>query len=67
MRQIKIFKSVETEVRTLEQEVNDWIKQSQVNVKQITGNIAPQTEKPDGSGFKFPPSDVLILVEYEAD
>jgi hypothetical protein len=67
MRQIKIFKSVETEVTTLSGEVNDWIRSNRINVVRVSGNIAPQSERPEASGTRFPPSDVLILVEYEID
>jgi len=67
MRQIKIFKSVETEITALSDEVNDWIRENQINVVRVSGNIAPQTERPDGGGFKYPPSDVMVLVEYEVN
>lgn len=67
MRQIKIFKSVETEVTPLSEEINDWIRQNKINVVRISGNIAPQSERPEGGRVTFPPSDVLVLVEYEVD
>jgi hypothetical protein len=67
MRQIKLFKSVETEISSLEKDVNAWVRQNRANVIRISGNIAPQTERPDGSGYKFPPSDVLVLIEYDVD
>lgn len=67
MRQIKIFKSIETEVTSLSDEVNAWIRENQANVVRVSGNIAPQSERSDGSGTRFPPSDVLILVEYEIE
>lgn len=67
MRQIKLFKSVETEISTLEKDVNDWIRESRANVVRISGNIAPQSEMADRSGYKFPPSDVLVLIEYDIE
>ena len=67
MRQIKLFKNVETEIRSLEKDVNDWIRESRANVVRISGNIAPQSEQADGSGYKLPPSDVLVLIEYDVD
>ena len=71
MHQIKIFTTVETEVRTLENEVNQWIKESGARVISITGNIAPQSERIGGSGggsddLRFFPSDVILIVLYEA-
>ena len=71
MHQIKIFTTVETEVRSLENEVNDWIKKSGAKVISITGNIAPQSERIGGSGggsddLRFFPSDVMLIVLYEA-
>lgn len=67
MRQIKLFKSVETEIESLTEDVNNWIQQNKVNVVRVSGNIAPQSARPEGSGFKFPPSDVLVMVEYETN
>ena len=71
MQQIKIFKGVESEISRLEASVNDWIRESEVRVVRITGNIAPQTEtKSSRSGLAqggFTPSDVMILVVYEVD
>ena len=70
MQQIKLFKGVEDQLTDLENEVNAWIRQSGARVLSITGNIAPQSEKPgDVAGGsargRFPPSDVIIIVTYE--
>lgn len=77
MRQIKIFKSVESEVENLEESVNTWLAESGAQVIQITGNIAPQSEPLDagaaggsfsaggGSPLRYPPSDILLIVLYE--
>jgi hypothetical protein len=72
MQQIKIFKGVETEVQTLEAEVNAWIQQSGARIISITGNIAPQSERIGGAEggadeIRFFPSDVLLVVLYETD
>ena len=71
MRQVKIFKSLESDAGKLEQEVNDWIRQSGADVVSVTGNIAPQTvaagTKTSGLGASsFPPSDLVLIVLYEA-
>lgn len=67
MRQIKLFKGVEAELASLESEVNSWIRQSQVNVVGIRGNIAPQSTGGPNSGQRFTPSDIVIIVEYETN
>ena len=73
MQQVKIFKKDEDETHLLEEEVNQWIRNSGAKIISITGNIAPQTEplarKKKGRGksaMEFPPSDVLLIVLYEA-
>jgi hypothetical protein len=69
MQQVKLFKSVENEVDSLEKEINDWLSRSGAKVLSVTGNIAPQSVKPDGGGGlgkgSFNPSDVLVVVLYE--
>ena len=67
MRQIKLFKGVEAELASLESEVNSWIRQSQVHIVGIRGNIAPQSTRGPNSGERFTPSDIVIIVEYETN
>lgn len=64
MRQVKVFKGVETELWNLEEEINKWVEDSGATIVQITGNIAPQTPSSNATGFSS--SDVLVLVLYEA-
>ncbi len=70
MQQIKIFKSIESDVSDLERDINAWLKESGARVVNVFGNIAPQTigdpAKAKGSR-SFSPSDVLIVVLYETD
>lgn len=73
MQRVKIFKSVESEITTLEEDVNQWIAESGAKVIQITGNIAPQSGAPSGSTttgigntLRYPPSDIVLIVLYEA-
>ena len=68
MQQIKMFKSIESNVSDLERDINVWLKESGARVVNVFGNIAPQTigdpEKTKGNrGFSA--SDVLIVVLYE--
>lgn len=70
MQQVKIFKSLESDVAALEAEVNAWIRQSGARIVSITGNIAPQSQTPGDTkgGYlqsRFPPSDVMLVVLYE--
>lgn len=68
MQQIRIFKSIESEVGDLEREINGWLQESNVKVLNMFGNIAPQTILSDtaaGSGRAFSPSDIFLVVLYE--
>lgn len=64
MQKIKIFKSIESELSSLEDEINDWMAANQVKITNVFGNIAPQTPSGPGVG-SFSSSDVLIVVVYE--
>ncbi len=70
MQQVKIFKAMESDVDSLENEVNAWIRESGAQVVSVTGNIAPQSEASGSSvsGLsqgRFAPSDVVLIVLYE--
>ncbi len=68
MQQIKIFKSIESDVTELERDINARLKESGARVVNVFGNIAPQTiTDPDkAKGTRgFSPSDVLIVLLYE--
>jgi hypothetical protein len=64
MQQVKLFKSVESELEELEKDMNDWMKQNNVKVISIQGNIAPQTITGSHVGT-FSSSDILMIVHYE--
>ena len=70
MQQIKIFKALESEITSLEKQVNGWLAESGARVLQITGNIAPQgcsTDPKVGSisANPFAASDIVVIVLYE--
>ncbi len=69
MHQIRLFKSVETEVREMEREINDWLKESKARVVHLSANIAPQTTEPLPTGMgksrAYAPSDLFVSVVYE--
>ena len=64
MQKIRIFKSIESELTTMENDVNDWISASGIKVISITGNISAQTPKGSHVGA-FSASDVLVIILYE--
>lgn len=65
MQQVKIFKSIENEIPTLEEEMNQWLSESGAQVISITGNIAPQSSNGGSLGGTFSGSDVILFVLYE--
>jgi hypothetical protein len=65
MQKIKLFKSIESELASLESEINEWIKTTGVKVISISGNIAPQSLSSGGTLGSFSASDVLLIVMYE--
>ncbi len=68
MQQVKIFKSVESEIEVLEEEINSWLAKSGVKLINLIGNIAPQTTtgaSPGGGLEAFSASDILVIVTYE--
>ena len=69
MQQIKIFKSIESDVADLERDINAWLKESGARVVNVFGNIAPQTPaylatKSEQTGRRFHPSDVFLAIVY---
>lgn len=70
MNQIKIFKGLENDLSTLEQDVNSWLAESDVRILNVFGNIAPQSMQPQAHGgglstTDFVPSDVMLVVVYD--
>jgi hypothetical protein len=72
MQQVKLFKGVESDLSTLENDINAWIADARVKVLEIEANIAPQTPGAaagggGGGGRAFAPSDVVVALLYERD
>ena len=69
MHQVKIFKGSESDLAALERQINSWLAVENVRVVHMTGNIAPQSPPPPEKGAlnisAYPPSDVLIILQYE--
>ena len=66
MQQVKIFKSVDTELEDMESQINRWIRKSGARVLSITGNLSSQPGASQGPLDSFAASDVLVIVLYEA-
>lgn len=66
MQKVKLFKSIESELGSMEKEINQWIESTGARVISVNGNIAPQTGSGSGSPLgSFSASDVLIVIMYE--
>lgn len=66
MQQVKIFKSVDTEIPEMERVINRWMRKSGARVLSISGNLAaPSTS--GGPMSSFAASHILLIVLYEID
>ena len=66
MQQVKMFKTLESDIKDTEREINAWLSESGAKVVHMSANIAPQTIGNTSSAErKFLPSDVLITIVYE--
>ncbi len=66
IQQVKLFKSIESELPELEKTINRWIHKNQVKVLSITGNLSSH----GGSGTpmsSFSSSEILVIVMYERE
>lgn len=66
MQQVKVFKSVDTEIPEMERQINRWMRKSGAKVISITGNLTAQTAG-GGPMNSFAGGDVLLIVLYEID
>ncbi len=67
MQQVKIFKSVDTEINEMEHQINRWMRKSGARVLSITGDLSSQPSSSQGPLHSFTASDVLVIVLYEID
>ncbi len=67
MQQVKIFKSVDTEIPEMEHQINRWMRKSGARVISITGNLASQPSSNQGPMSSFAAGDILVVVLYEID
>ena len=66
MQQVKLFKSIESEIDSMQEEINEWIKETGAKNLHVSSNIAPQTAAAPGMG-SFSSSDILVTILYEAE
>ena len=66
MHKIKIFKNIESELPTMEAEMNEWLSENGAKVIQMSANIAPQSTSAANLGSNsFSSSDVMVVIVYE--
>lgn len=67
MQQVKIFKSVDTEIPELERQINRWMRKSGARVLSITGNLDSNAQQGSGPLNSFAAGHILMIVLYEID
>jgi hypothetical protein len=69
MHQVKIFRGLESDIASLEKQVNAWLAEAHVKVVNMFGNMSPQSPSPTSSaaisGSAFSPSDIFLVILYE--
>ena len=67
MQQVKLFKSVDTELPEMERQINRWMRKSGARILSIDSNMTAQDGTKDGPLNSFAAGDVLVIVLYEID
>ncbi|TWU25001.1 hypothetical protein Pla52o_12980 [Novipirellula galeiformis] len=67
MHQVKIFKSVDSEIADMEYQINRWMRKSGARVISITGNLASSSSSSGSPLSSFAASDIMVIVLYEVD
>ncbi len=66
IQQVKLFKSVDSEMADMERQINRWMRKSGATILSVSGNLAAQPSS-GGPMSTFSVSDILIIVTYEID
>jgi len=66
IQQVKLFKTIESELPEMEKTINRWIHKNKVKVLSISGNIASHGGA-GGPMSSFSSSDILVVVMYERE
>ncbi len=67
IQQVKLFKTIESELPEMEKTINRWIHKNKFKVLSVTGNIASHANSGGGPMSSFSSSDILIVVMYERE
>lgn len=67
MQQIKIFKSVDTEIDDLEKQINRFIRKNNVRVLSISGNHSASMDTGSGPLNSFSGGDVTVIMLFEIE
>ena len=66
MQQVKIFKSVDTELPEMERQINRWMRKSGARVLSITGNLDSQAGDASSRMNSFAASDIMLIVHTKS-
>lgn len=67
MQQVKIFKSVDTEIDDLEKQINRFIRKHNVRVLSISGNHSAAAAANTGPMNTFSGGDVTVIMLFEIE
>ncbi len=67
MQQVKIFKSVDTEIEDLEKQINRFIRKNNVRVLSISGNHSASPDVSGGPLNSFSGGDVTVIMLFEIE
>ncbi len=67
MQQVKIFKSVDTEIEDLEKQINRFIRKNNVRVLSISGNHSASNEAASGPLNTFSGGDITVIMLFEIE
>ena len=67
MQQVKIFKSVDTEIDDLEKQINRFIRKNNVRVLSISGNHSASLDTSGGPLNSFSGGDVIVILLFEIE
>lgn len=67
MQQVKLFKSVDTEIAEMEKQINRFIRKNNIRVLSINSNLASSPTANSGPMSSFAAGDILVTLLYEID
>ena len=67
MQQVKLFKSVDTEMAEMEKQINRFIRKNNIRVLSINSNLASSPTANNGPMSSFAAGDILVTLLYEID